>query len=250
MEVIQAIEDQVQDEYLREKFSKSVAAAERTIDLYGCASALHACAPLPCCCFRQLCRSVCPPAASGASLSPSTAARTPQCSCTSCARPSRGTGSAARAILRRQAVAGLTRPPPHSRRTARTTTRTAQTSCGAASTRGRGNMQRTGLRLPRSPRSRAKRMEESQPQSRARSQTHSRCRPCDASSQRPVAVTRQQVQCGKSQGRPSLCEVPVRRMAGDGSCVTAGQSRFTAQELLLNYTRPLVPLGANVPCTA
>ncbi len=47
MEVIQAIEEQVQDEYLREKFSKSVAAAERTIDLYGCAIAIHACAPPP-----------------------------------------------------------------------------------------------------------------------------------------------------------------------------------------------------------
>ena len=38
MEVVQTIQEQVKDEYLREKFAKSVAAAERTIDLYGCGS--------------------------------------------------------------------------------------------------------------------------------------------------------------------------------------------------------------------
>ena len=91
MEVVQTIQNQVKDEYLREKFAKSVAAAERTIDLYGCGRTPRS----PAMSHLSVLSSpdadpAAQPAASTASRSRSTAARTRRSFCTCCARLSRG----------------------------------------------------------------------------------------------------------------------------------------------------------------
>ena len=189
MEVIRTIEDKVQDEYLTEKFAKSVAAAERTIDLYGCASRLH---PAPPAAASLVNARADPPAVPTASMAlhfRSTAARTPQCSCTFCARRWRGTSSAPPAKQRCQAAMESRKLQLPSRRCAQTAMPTAQNSHRRASMRRARKAFQTGWRLRLSQRMQYERTDWSPAHPRTQSRRMSRL----DSIQRRAAAARRQV---------------------------------------------------------